>query len=313
MNADIQKNRESASADHTDSRHRLFGMSSALVSVVLLAAGLIFTILHGYLLQSKALQEHGIAATLLGHLATALLIAGIWHAVDTYLSRKEFVDLLAAISRRATGQTGSAIRKLEGKIHDLSDQVHASRHERTLGFVRSYVESHPELYEEVLTRSQSLIIVLNNGYVWLHTHREALKERLLDPAKSTTVVLLRVGSAASRLMEQKEIMALGSYDAKLQEALSLLRTIVRSDSQLEIYGVAFPLGQAIFLSETQLLVVPRFVLEPSVPPVFVFDRNNNRKSYYRRVSEDVETLLRHPETVRIELWPQAPVNEPDAA
>jgi hypothetical protein len=97
-------------------------------------------------------------------------------------------------------------------------------------------------------------------------------------------------------METKENLAKGGYAQKIEEAFMPLRTMTPEPGRLEIFGVTVPIVQAIFLSESRVLVVPRFTVEPSVPPVFEFERNDHKKSYYKRVSDDVEHLLRHSET-----------------
>ena len=102
-------------------------------------------------------------------------------------------------------------------------------------------------------------------------------------------------------MEAKEHLAKGGYSQRIGEALSTLGGLVRPTTKLDVYGVAIPITQAMFLSETRALVVPRFTVEPSVPPVFEFEKNDQKKSYYRRLSEDVEHLLRHAHTRRLNI------------
>jgi hypothetical protein len=193
------------------------------------------------------------------------------------------------------------IRRVEAQLHDVVDQIKASRHDRNLGFARSYVESHPELYEELINDAVHLTVVVNNGYVWVHTHRDDLKNRLHDPNKRTTFVLLHPGSVAASLMEQKENMAPGAYKARTDEALSLIAEAANDQSDVEIYGVSMSLGQAVFLTESKALVVPRFYVEPSVPPVFVFEKIDHKKSYYKRIHDDVDHVLKHKDTVRLSL------------
>jgi hypothetical protein len=155
------------------------------------------------------------------------------------------------------------------------------------------------MYEDLITKSQELTVVLNNGHVWLHTQRDPLKERLEDVNKSTRFIFLNPSSPAAEFMEEKEGMAKGGYKTRLREAISLLQDLLRPNGRLEIYCMSLPSVQAVFLSESQVLVVPRFVIEPSIPPVFAFEKNGHRRSYYRKISDDVDHLLKHSETTRI--------------
>lgn len=278
---------------------KVFKLKSSLIGTSLIVVGLLLAMGHGTLLGYHLVDEHGIPATLIHHLATALLIAGMWHAIEVFLSRKEFFEVLGKVLRDSLAPIATSERKLETQLHDIQDQIHASRHERSLGFVRSYVESHPEMYEDLITKSQELTVVLNNGHVWLHTQRDSLKDRLEDVNKSTRFIFLNPSSPAAEFMEEKEGMVKGGYKTRLGEALSLLHDLSKPNGRLEIYCMGLLSVQAIFLSESQVLVVPRFVIESSVPPIFAFEKNDHKKSYYRKISDDVDHLLKHPETTKI--------------
>jgi len=276
--------------------HRALRLKSGLIATLLVAIGLALTLLHEKVFH----DDVGIIGTVVHHLSTAFLIAGLWHAIEVFFARREFFEAMGEVFNRSVAILATGQRTTNAHIHDLSDQIKASRHDLKLGFVRSYIESHPELYEEIILRPQSLTMVLNNGSVWVNTHRDELKERFADPSKSTRLIVLHPESTAAGFMEAKEHMAKGGYTQRIGDAITTLETLLSPETKLEIYGVTLPITQAIFISENKALVVPRFAVEPSVPPVFEFDKNDQKKSYYRRLSDDVEHLVRHPETRKLQ-------------
>lgn len=287
---------------------RLFTLKSGLLGALLIIIGLMLALAYQNLFTAET--NKGIIAALVHHLSTAFLIAGLWHSIEVFFTRQEFLEVLAETNSKLLSPLTHSTKTLETQIHDLSDQVRAEKHERRLGFVRSYVESHPELYESIISQSLHLTMVVNNGYVWVQTHRDELKERFADETKTTRILVIDPTSDAARVMEAHEHLAIGSYKLKVEETLNLLAGIADNDNRLEVYSISVPIGQAIFLSETRALIVPRFLLEPSVPPVFEFHKNNDKKSYYRRIFEDVEHLIRDSGTQRLAICPPS---EPPAA
>lgn len=287
------------------------GWKSWAISATLVAIGLLLTSLAVELGKNTDIS-HSVWYQFLTHVATAFLIAGIWHGIDSFLLRKSFAELISgklkeqifSLSKNVDEikiELQNQLNPLRAKIHDISDQIHASRHERALGFLHSHAESHAELYEEMIVKSNLLTMVFHNGEYWTRTHRENLKERLADPNKMTRIVLLKPDSGAAHLIEKKELMKRGAYIEKIQETLSIISGLLAVDSKLEIYTTSFHMGQAIFLTESIAYVIPRFILDFAVPPVFIFEKNDHKKSYYKKLNEDLEHLIRHPDTEKLDL------------
>lgn len=299
VSRDSTKNDEELGrAKENEGEERVLNLKNLLIAAVLVAVGLMLTLISEVVFGKDGVAL--ISTQLLEHLSTAFLIAGIWHAIDVLIIRREFLQALRAGITRCLDPLWQDQKRQNAHLNNLSDQIRASRHEKMLGFNRSYVESHPELYEDIVANSNVLIMVLSNGYVWIHSHRDELKSRFADAEKQTTIFLLDPESDAARVMEAKEGLAPGGYRQKVEESFSLLNSIAARHTRLEVYGVGVPVVQAIFQSESRALVVPRFIVEPSVPPVFEFEKNDHKKSYYKRICDDLDHLSRHQETRRLE-------------
>jgi hypothetical protein len=280
---------------------KTFQLKSSLIASVLVIFGFALLFVHEHYFDGNI----GVWSTVVHHLSTAFTIAGVWHALEVFFLRSETFSVISnSISEelkpisRESGIIKEKIHDIKGKIHDISDQIHASRHERRLGFSKSFVESHPELYEILISESEELTIVLNNGYVWIHSHIDDLKDRFSSKDKKTTFIMLNCDCEAARLQEKKEHLEAGAYAIKLKETFVVLNDIIKDETNIKFYKTDLPVVQATFLSESKAYLIPRFIIEPSVPPVFVFEKNNSKKSYYRRIKADIDHLLRHQETER---------------
>lgn len=287
------------------------GWKSWAISATLVAIGFFLTSVAVELGKNTDIS-HSVWYQFLTHVATAFLIAGIWHGIDSFLLRKSFAELISAKLKEQIFslpksmdelkvEVQNQLNPLRAKIHDVSDQIHASRHERALGFLHSHAESHAELYEEMIVKSKSLTMVFHNGEYWMRTHHENLKERLVDPNKMSRIVLLKPDSDAAHLIEKKELMRKGAYIEKIQETLKIISGLVGADSKVEVYMTSFHMGQAIFLTESVAYVIPRFIVDFAVPPVFIFEKNDHKKSYYKKLNEDLEHLIRHSDTEKLDL------------
>lgn len=251
-----------------------FVFKHLLASIFLAALGIIIIVLLDTTF--RALKEHTYYI-IFEHIATALIIAGIWHAINHLFIWKEFICIISRL-----------INLINSDKIEIIRAINTARRDTELGLTDAYNDVGDFNFNEFILHPKELTIVLGQGFGWVPHHIDALRLRISDPQKMTKFFFIHPDSKAAELIAKKIQLEKEDYCRKAQATIQILKQEMKKDSNLLIYGhFSVPHHSVYFADKNSLVITPYFFSHSRRnPPVFVF----NKGAFVTKVKLDLETL-----------------------
>jgi hypothetical protein len=195
------------------------------------------------------------------------------------MREKQFSELRAMM----TSQLGD----LEARLVADSELITISR---LIGLHGIHPDASTFDFGSLISESQSLAMVLNDGRTWLSVHRDRLRRRFQDPRKETTVILTHPDSPMVAVLARKANTEGDAIRAKLEESVALLMEIRSDTTVIEVLGHFLFNPHAVFVGDDRAYVTPYFTSRGGrTVPVFEYI-DAGPDSMFRSLREDVEGL-----------------------
>ena len=238
-------------------------MRTYIVSSVLIIFGLVFIAYKGHL------PEQDWKVPYLTELGSALLVGGLLSVLFKVFQER---------------QTEANLRRLM-RIHDSVDE---------LGVQELLPESRAYNFSTLITDSDMLVIVLNDGLRWVGNNSVSLQERFSKKGKVTEVFTVDPDSPFISSLAQKLSISDDDLKKKIRDAWGrLIETWDASEkrSGLVIFKLKNYPTRSLFLTEDLLVETPYQIASGRAKiPVFIFRRVPRDDSPYSFGFRDIEAL-----------------------
>lgn len=258
-----------------------------ITSITLTALGIILIILLDTTF--KYLKEHAYYI-IFEHIATALIIAGIWHTIYQLLIWKEFIKISENITNDFIKQNNNNKEEFIKTVNTIKEEfiktVNIAKRDAKLGLIDTYHDVSAFSFNDFILHPIELTIVLGQGYGWVTNNIESLRSRIQDPRKTTKFFFIHPDSQAAELVANKMLIDKEDYSRRAQATIQLIKKEMQSDSKVFIYGHRSVPHHAVYLGD-RLVITPYFFShEKNNPPVFVFEKG----SFVAKVQKDLNRL-----------------------
>lgn len=236
--------------------------------------------------------------SVLNELATALMIGGLWTAAYELVLRQDFTETHDSRTRQVLDAVERTRSEVAGTL-DLADREH------TMGLFRVHASAEEFDFVPWLRDAKSFTAVLNDGRTWTSRHSANLRERLKDPSKSTTIVLLHPDSPALAVMARKVGSSVEALQSKIQDTVGIIRDSLPDPRSLpqnvRVLGHLLYNSHSVFLTDTHAALTPYFISRGrKTVPVFVFQDTGTPTGMFTKITEDIDQLIRDDTKVLVE-------------
>lgn len=221
-------------------------------------------------------------APYLSELSSALLISGLLSVLY-----RVFVD----------SESANNLKRLL-RIHDSVDD---------LGLEEILAGSNRPNYFELITESDSLSIVLNDGLRWVGNHAIPLQDRMGKRGNTTEVFLIDPESSAIACLASKTSLSEEELRKKISDSWARLDQLWANSekrSAITIYKLKHFPTRSLFLSEDRLIEAPYQIASGRTdPPSYMYRRVPRSDSPYAFAARDIE-MLKKESTIAKSYTPQ---------
>jgi hypothetical protein len=241
------------------------------------------------------------------HIATALFILGIWHAIDYLFIRKEFnrevienfqqsqqdlVRRIDDINSQAVARFSEARTDLAKNSKDLKVHFSTAKHDALFGLVSTHHDANQYDLSLTVRSSENFVGVMADGYSWINRHIEAFRQRFRDPNCKTTIILVHPDSDQIQVISRKIGMSPEMYRQRINAAIHQLRTVSGDHNNLRILGHSLISCHSLYVADREIILSPYFMsTQRRIPPVFVV-KDAGEGSYFQKLSSDIEYLIK---------------------
>jgi hypothetical protein len=223
--------------------------------------------------------EHAVAKVVIDHIAAALVIAAVWHAINEFFLKRDFLRINDDFKEEVN-------KKLSDLKVTLSNEIGSARKDAKLGLIDTFHDVAGFSYSEFIAHPQELTILLSDGYNWVSTHIDALRARIQDPTKKTKFFLVHPDSPMVSVIALKVGEEPETYKHKIELAVNALAAEMGEGTNLKVFGHFGITHHALYLGDRLALTPYYFSRKKRNPPVFVFEKG----SYVSRVQMDLNDL-----------------------
>jgi hypothetical protein len=145
-------------------------------------------------------------------------------------------------------------------------------------------------YDDILSDSRQLVIVLNDGRTWASVNRDRLRRRFADSSKQTTFILCHPDSPMVPVLARKGSKDEEDIRKRIMDTVALLEDIKQPSTSLEILGHFLFNPYSLILGDDSAITIPYFISRGGrTTPVFKYkeDKDNN---YFTYLVKDIERL-----------------------
>lgn len=218
---------------------------------------------------------------LLQNLSATLLIASSVGIVINYISQKSIKHQIKNLQE-----------SLKVQINDLLDtHMPSILVMNDIGIQRVSHQVNTEIYSDIITNSNELVLCMNDGRRFISNNIEYLKKRLKMEEKTTTVLLPNPDSDYIKILTKKTGHEGDYVQNKIKESIKELFKFQRPESHnLEIYIHDLFNTTSVILSENKAIVALYRISagKDHVPHLIITKGDEN--SEYGRVKKDMESL-----------------------
>ena len=231
-------------------------------------------------------------ASAFSELATIFFVSGAWNIIyDMYL-RNDFVKMIDENNIKILEQISDDTEKILQQVRFSDEMV-------KLGLQEIRADSLTYDFSSMFLDSEELYIVLNHGRTWISHNAYLFRKRFQDANKKTTILMLHPESPMLQIIARKEDSTVEAIQDKIAEAVRILNSERRDDTQLRIYGHYFFNPHSVYLTEHYALTTGYYyVLGRRVVPLYKYGPNQSEGDcFYNILREDIEALIEHSEDI----------------
>ncbi len=226
-------------------------------------------------------RHYAVAKVIIDHIAAALVIAAVWHTINEFFLKRDFLKIHAEFKNDVN-------EKLVNMRMILSNEIGSARKDAKLGLIDTFHDVTAFSYSEFIAHPQELTVVLSDGYNWVSTHLDTLRARIQDPAKKTKFFLVHPESSMVQVIALKVGQDPEVYKQKIISTMKVLAAEIVDGTNLKIFGHFGIIHHALYLGDRLAVTPYYFSRKKRNPPVFVFEKG----SYVSRVQLDLNDLER---------------------
>ncbi len=143
----------------------------------------------------------------------------------------------------------------------------------------------------IIAEARQLTVVLNDGRTWVSIYQNALRQRLKDSTKQTTLLLCHPDSAMLSVLARKGSIDVDGLRNRLFDTIAHFDQILQqSAGRVEILGHHLFNPCSLVLTESLAVLTPyMFSRGLKTVPVLVFN-DTGENSFYRHLVDDIERL-----------------------
>lgn len=235
-------------------------------------------------------DKHSVAGSVINHIAGAMIIAAIWHSINEFFLRKEFLaeikELLSPLESELFVSKSEIENRISNLKTELSKEIGSARKDTKLGLVDTLHDVAGYSYSDFIMHPRELTIVIRDGYSWVSMNIEALRARLSDPAKKTKVFLTHPDSEMVDIIAKRINLDPASYKSRIVQTVRVLAAEVVKDTDLVIFGHFGITHHALYLGD-RLAVTPYYLSRKKKnPPLFIFQGG----TFVSQIQKDINEL-----------------------
>jgi len=176
--------------------------------------------------------------------------------------------------------------------HDkLAEQFTLSGSCSKIGLSEVHVAESGFDYADIISNSQELTFVFNDGRTWFSRHEADLSDRLARPDRSTTVIIAHPNSSFLPILAEKVEADVEGLARKIEESARMLKRNAKNNHRLKIFGHNFPTSYSAIISENFGVFIPYpMARKEDKIPCFVFT-SDVESSFYHILKRDIDTLV----------------------
>lgn len=243
----------------------------------------------GFLSVQHDLTLVSLTSLLLGPLLGAGLLLLILGVVFRYESEQTSTRFSMEIS-------GALSESLKSFLHRVDLSRLANECEK-IGLVGIEADCSNYDYSKILSESQQLVIILNDGRTWASVHRDRLRRRFSDPTKQTTFILCHPNSPMLQVLARKGSIEVPDLKSRIMQTVKLLDEIKQPTTQLEVLGHYLFNSYSLILGDDTAIIIPYFISRGGrTAPMFKYEETKDN-SYFNYIVEDIERLRMDTENI----------------
>lgn len=257
-----------------------------IVAFVLILCGIIII----YLLHSShdptSSQKKSVIHLIAEHLSMALVIAGMWHAINELIIKRHMLNFISN-SFSGFNEKFDQMKIDFGKNKDeIINSISNARKDSKLGLIDTYHDVASFSFSDFISHPEELTIVLGDGMTWISNHIEPLRERLSNPTKRTKIFLMSPDSPALISVAKKMGKAVPATQERVNISIKMIESEITNSSRIKIILHDSVPHHSIFLGDRLLLSTYFFHKKKRNPPLFVFEKG----SFVSKVQADLNEL-----------------------
>lgn len=239
------------------------------------------------------------------HIATALFILGIWHAIDHLLIRREFnseimealgqvkkdlIDTMLSFAETEALKMEALEQGVSNAVSKLEQSLSTARRDQLFGLVSTHHDASTYDLSEEIRSSENFTAVMADGYAWTNRHLDAFRQRFSNPSRTTTIITIHPDSDQLGVVSRKSGLSPEAYRQKILWTARQLREIAGPGPHLRLRGHSLVSCHALFMTDSEIVLTPYFLSTQrrSSPVLVIKDAGEN--SFFRRVASDVVHL-----------------------
>lgn len=154
-----------------------------------------------------------------------------------------------------------------------------------------------------MEETRNLIVVMNDGRGWLDQNKEIVLNRLRDPKKFTSVVLLHPKSDFLDVLIKKNGKSIEQQRSDIEHTYRTLRTTARSTRRLEIRGHHGFNGYSLTMGDSYAFISPYLFNEAGALPLMKFSSLSSQGIYHQIKADAVQLITKSPELTATSFLP----------
>jgi uncharacterized membrane protein len=239
------------------------------------------------------------------HIATALFILGIWHAIDYIFIRREFnkeiktyfnefkIELTNLVSEMNTSIINicTGIRAdINKNTQEIKANLIIAKRDYAFGLVATYSDVNNFDISTLIKNSTSFTAVMSDGHSWTTRHAEALRQRFRNKKHNTTFIFAHPESDQIPIISRKIGINPESYPQRIYSTIKQLKSLNHQNVELEILGHFLISPYSLFIADEVIVISPYYISsQRGTPPVIVI-KNVGEESYFQKIVADIEFL-----------------------
>jgi hypothetical protein len=255
-----------------------------LKNVVVAFLGIIIGLALMFVAETIDQSLHKIWYGIASSLATTAIVGGVLGLSYEFYLRKEIIDLF-------TKSIGHVLSEVKAARSAMDARLSLSSALDVVGL--SAVgprESHYD-YSGMITKSEKLFFVFNDGRTWFSSHHDDLSNRLNDCSLETHILLLHPESNFIESLSNKVDQTPDELRAKVNETVRLIEKIRAKDCRVTVHGHNMPSSYSLVMNDKIAIYTPYPIIRKADRiPCFIF-RSDAPDGFYRVLRRDVEALI----------------------